>query len=29
VRAGVVILVVQSGPLPGVTAIVQVEMDCA
>lgn len=29
VRAGVVFLVVRSGPLPGVTAIVQVEMDCA
>lgn len=29
VRAGVVLLVVRSGPLPGVTAIVQVEMNCA
>lgn len=29
VRAGVVRLVVHSGPLPGVTAIVQVEMECA
>ncbi len=29
VRAGVVRVVVRSGPLPGVTAIVQVEMDCA
>lgn len=29
VRAGVVVIVVRSGPLPGVTAIVQVEMNCA
>ncbi len=29
VRAGAVVLVVRSGSLPGVTAIVQVEMNCA
>jgi hypothetical protein len=29
VQSGVVHLVVRAGPLPGVTAIVQVEMDCA
>ena len=29
VRNGVVRLVVRAGPLPGLTAVVQVEMDCA
>lgn len=29
VRAGVVHLIVRAGPLPGISAIVQVEMDCA